>query len=301
MTEILDSLGIEFAENEPLSKHSTFRIGGKADVAVYPKSKEELRSVIRLCIDKGIKYAVIGNGSNLLFSDNGYRGAVIFTKKLVGSSIEEKDGYALISAHCGDSLGGISRKAYLEGYSGLEFCFGIPASVGGAVYMNAGAFGSEISCVLVSAQLYDAKADQFRELSAGELDLSYRHSRFMNDDMLICVGATFKVYKGNGEEIKARMDEYKAKRMSSQPYDMASAGSYFKRPEGYYAAKLIDDAGLKGLRVGDAEVSKKHAGFIVNLGEATAEDVLRLAELVKNTIYEKYGVTLESEVRYVEE
>lgn len=301
MIDALVNNKIEYRQNEPLCRHSSFKIGGCADIAVFPKTEDELVLALEACVSSGIKYTVIGNGTNVLFADNGYRGAVIFTKRMLGVSVEEGDGMACFTAYAGASLASVANSAAELGYEGLEFLHGIPASVGGAVAMNAGAFGSEVSDVLVSARVFDIKNNLFNDLLPNELGLSYRHSLLMNDKTLLCTKAKLLAKKGNREEIKAKMEEFKQKRLSSQPYTSASAGSYFKRPEGYYAAKLIDDCGLKGLSSGAAAVSEKHAGFIINLGGATAADVLALADKVKDSVYKKYGVMLEPEVRYIEE
>ena len=250
---------------------------------------------------KKIKYTVIGNASNVLFSDLGYRGAVIFTRRLSGVEIDETDEGAYFTALAGTPLAHIANTAAELGYTGFEFLHGIPATLGGAVFMNAGAFGFEISEVIKKVRVYDAKERSFNDLSPNVLDFSYRHSLFMNDETIACVGARLFAKKGNREEIKAKMEEFKQKRLSSQPYTSASAGSYFKRPQGYFAAKLIDDCGLKGLKVGNAEISQKHAGFIVNTGGASAADVLSLASAVVEAVRQKYGITLESEVRYIGE
>lgn len=301
MTELLLKNGIEYKTDEPLDRHSTFRIGGNADIAVFPKNEREIAITLDACTSQCVKYTVIGNASNVLFSDEGFRGAVIFTKRLVGVEIEETEDGACFTAFAGTPLAHIANLAAEREYEGLEFLHGIPATLGGAVFMNAGAFGSEISELLKSVRVYDTKNKMFIDLSPDKLDFSYRYSLFMKDSNIVCVSAKLFARSGIQKDIKTKMEEYKQKRLSSQPYTAASAGSYFKRPEGYFAAKLIDDCGLKGLRVGNAEVSQKHAGFIVNLGGATAKDVRALAAKVAEAVYEKYGVSLESEVRYIEE
>ena len=301
MNEYLLKHGIEYKTSEPLSKHSSFKIGGKADIAIFPKNENELALTLCACASKGIKYTVIGNATNVLFSDKGYRGAIIFTKRFVGVEIEETDDGAYFAALCGTPLAHIANLAAERGYSGFEFLHGIPATLGGAVYMNAGAFGFEIADVLKSVRVYDVKNNTFNDLLPNALELSYRHSKLMDNESMLCVSAKLFAKKGDVGEIRAKMEDFKQRRLSSQPYTAASAGSYFKRPDGYFAAKLIDDCGLKGLRVGNAEVSKKHAGFIINIGGASAADVLDLASRVAQAVREKYGVSLESEVRYIEE
>ena len=301
MNEYLLKNGIEHKTKEPLSRHSSFKIGGNADIAIFPKNEQELALSLEACASKGIKYTVIGNATNVLFSDNGYRGAIIFTKRFVGVEIEQTCDGAYFHALAGTPLAHIANLAAERGYSGLEFLHGIPATLGGAVFMNAGAFGFEIAETLKKVRVYDVKNNSFNDLLPDMLNFSYRHSSFMNDGSIVCVGATLFAQKGNTSEIKAKMEDFKQRRLSSQPYTAASAGSYFKRPEGHFAAKLIDDCGLKGFRFGNAEVSTKHAGFIVNIGGATASDVLELALRVSDVVREKYGISLESEVRYIEE
>ncbi len=304
MTELVRELsrcGIEYKTDEPLCRHSSFKIGGAADIALFPTNQTELVSVIRLCGEFGVKYTLVGNGSNILFSDEGYRGAVVFTKRMTSFTLEEKEDVAYIKAACGASVARMAKFAAERGYSGLEFLCGIPATVGGAVCMNAGAYGSEMADILLNARIYDTQNKEIITLSSDELGLSYRHSCLTHDPSLVCLEAELRLCIGKADEIKERMEELKKKRRTSQPCEFASAGSFFKRPVGYFAAKLIDDAGLKGTRVGDAEISKKHAGFIVNLGNASAKDVLALSELVVNKVYEKYNVLLEREVRYIEE
>ena len=297
----LSLLGVEFYNDYPLAPHSSFKIGGAADIAVFPKDIDELRDSVLLFRSLGIKYAVFGSASNVLFSDKGYRGAVIFTKNISSVDVLDDGDATVFKVGCGVSLSALANKAAKMGRSGFEFLHGIPGSVGGAVYMNAGAFGSEISDVIVSVLAYNTETDETITLSGEDCIFSYRHSIFQHHSSLICVEAQMIARQANADEILARMKEYKDKRMSTQPYSEASAGSFFKRPEGLFAAKLIDDCGLKGERVGGACVSQKHAGFIVNLGGATACDVLALAERVRKTVYEKYGVLLEMEVRYIEE
>jgi UDP-N-acetylmuramate dehydrogenase len=237
----------------------------------------------------------MGNGSNTLFSDGGYDGLVISTERLRAFSFEGERVICL----AGVSLPLLSKKAAELGLSGLEFACGIPAYIGGAVYMNAGAHGGEMSDVVLSTRAYDAESDKVFDIVGGDNLFSYRHSVYSKKTSLVCLSSELLLKPDKSEEIKARMREYTEKRRSTQPIEMASAGSFFKRPEGYFAAKLIDDCGLKGLRVGNAAVSEKHAGFIVNLGAATAEDVLLLSELVSDRVFAKTGIRLEREVKYV--
>ena len=299
MKELLHKLSeakVEVRKNEMLSRYSTFKIGGVADVIAFPDSTEKLTAAIKAAKDMGMPYEVVGNGSNMLFPDNGYRGLIVVTKNIKDISFKE-DGSVFCG--CGAMLPALSAAACDRSLSGLEFACGIPGSVGGAVFMNAGAHGGEISGVLRSSVAYDTKNDTVVTINADEHLFSYRHSIYADNRALVCLGAELALSPSDKEEISAKMRENTEKRRSSQPLSSPSAGSFFKRPEGYFAAKLIDDCGLKGYRVGNAAVSEKHAGFIVNLGGATAKDVLRLAEYVADKVYAEFGVRLEREVRYI--
>ncbi len=298
MTELeglLLSADTEFKRDLPLSSLSTFRIGGTADYAVFPDSADKLIRAIRALRTCGVSFEVVGNSSNILFSDDGYRGAVISTRKIANARIE---GDRLICG-CGAMLPAISRLAADNSLSGLEFACGIPATLGGAVVMNAGAHGSEISRMIVRCAAYDTEGDRVIELTAEECGFSYRHSIFSENPALVCLEAEFELRIDREHAIKERMKEYSEKRRGSQPLDKPNAGSFFKRPEGYFAAKLIDECDLKGYRVGGACVSEKHAGFIVNLGGATCADVLAVAEHVSKTVFEATGIKLEREVRVI--
>lgn len=292
---ILENSGIYFEKNIPLRDHSTFRIGGVGELAIFPSTAKELILAISVCKELDIPCRIIGKGSNLLFSDGHLSGAFIFTERLSKITVENN----LITAEAGASLAALSSKAAENSLTGLEFAKGIPGSVGGAVYMNAGAYGGEISSTLVSSIAYDTETNTLVTLSNADHDYSYRHSIYMKKN-LICVSATFSLENGDKTEIENKMKDYAKQRREKQPLDLPSAGSYFKRPEGHFAGKLIEDCGLKGLSVGGAAVSEKHAGFIVNLGNATADDVLTLEEKIKKAVKEKYGVTLSREVRKVD-
>lgn len=299
MKELLRKLSeakIEARENEMLSRYSTFKIGGAADIIALPDTAEKLTFAVKAAKDMGVPYEVVGNGSNILFSDNGYRGMIVVTRNIKEISFYE-DGRAFCG--CGTMLPTLSSAASDRALSGFEFACGIPGSVGGAVFMNAGAHGTEISDCLRSSIAYDTETDSIITLCADEHLFSYRHSVYADNRALVCLGAEFALSLSNKEEISAKMRENTEKRRSSQPLSNPSAGSFFKRPAGYFAAKLIDDCGLKGYRVGNAAVSEKHAGFIVNLGGATASDVLCLAEYVCDRVYAEFGVNLEREVRYI--
>lgn len=278
-----------------LSCHSTFRIGGKADLAIFPKDARELIEAIRLCRNFEIRTTVIGNGSNVLFADDGFRGAVIFTRRMRDFS-NETDGFR---ASCGTSLAVLANAARRRELTGLEFAWGIPASVGGAVCMNAGAHGGEMSQIVTETDCYDSDRDTFLTIRGNEHDFGYRTSIYEKSPQLILLSARVVLQKGDRDEIDANMKGVLVKRRVTQPLDLPSAGSAFKRPKGLFAAKLIEECGLKGCHIGGAEVSKKHAGFIVNRGGATACDVLALTEHIQETVFRKTGVMLEPEFRVI--
>ena len=285
---------IRFAENEPLSAHCTFKIGGPADVFVQPETEEQLCRVIALCKACDVKYYLLGNGSNILFADEGFSGVVIDVSAL-DAEIAVED--TVLTAGAGVRLAALCKAALKHGLSGLEFAYGIPGTVGGAVYMNAGAYGGEMKDVLTTVR-YLAAEGEVREVPAAELDLRYRHSIFEENSGCI-LSAQFALTPGEPEVIRAKMDELMAKRLDKQPLDKPSAGSTFKRPVGAFAAALIDQCGLRGYRHGGAAVSEKHCGFVVNLGGATCADVLALCEEVRTIVKEKTGYDLEKEIRVV--
>lgn len=295
LEKLLSDAGVDFKRGVRLSNISSFRIGGEADYMLFPDTAEKLVRSLRAIKTCGIPFAVVGNTSNVLFSDDGFGGAVITTKKISDIRFDGK------RVFCGGGamLPVISRRAAENSLSGLEFACGIPATLGGAVFMNAGAHGNELSDILKKSTVYDIEKDKIVELSADELGFSYRHSILADNPNLVCLDATLELSRGDTDEIKAKMKEFSDKRRSSQPLDKPSAGSFFKRPEGYFAAKLIDDCGLKGYSVGGAAVSDKHAGFIVNLGGATCADVLTLAEYVSRRVFDETGIKLEREVRLI--
>ena len=295
LKSLLEKCNIKFCEKYDLSKCSSFRIGGMAELAVFPKSRIELIEAIALMDDANVRCEIIGNASNVLFSDAGFDGAILFTG---GVSDYCFDGTKL-TCSCGASFTGMAKKAADMGLSGLEFAYGIPGTVGGAVYMNAGAYGSCVSDVLVSSLVYDRKTREVFKLTGEKHLFDYRRSIYMDNSSFICLGATFDLSEADSSEIYAKMDEYISSRKEKQPLEYPSAGSYFKRPEGYFAGKLIDDCRLKGFCVGGAAVSEKHAGFVINLGGATAADVLNLEEEVKKKVWETFGVELEREVRII--
>ena len=299
-SRLLYEKNVEFYKDVLLSDISSFKIGGAADYIVYPDTEEKLMFAVNAAKLLGIKCTVVGNTSNILFSDKGYSGMVLVTRKLSKISFEEKQGDYVLICGAGAMLPAVSKAAAERELCGFEFACGIPGSIGGAVYMNAGAHGGQISDILISSRAYDIKQNSIVELSLADHDFSYRHSRYMEQDELVCLGANFSLTKGNKAEIIEKMKEYNLKRRTSQPLSMPSAGSYFKRPDGYIAAKLIDECGLKGYRIGGAAVSDLHAGFVVNLGGATSADILSLEKFIRDKVYSETGVTLEREVRFVE-
>lgn len=286
--------------NEPMKLHTTFKIGGPADYYVKPTDVIQLKKLTELFNNHSIPYYVIGNGSNLLVSDDGYRGAIIrIYDKFTGYEVlpDSDDERTLVSVRAGMSLVKLGRELSELGLTGFEFASGIPGSIGGAVVMNAGAYGGEIKDVLVSAKVMD-KDGNISELSKEELKLGYRTS-IMDEKELIVVEVTLALKHGDKEQIRKTMVELSRRRIDKQPLEYPSAGSTFKRPEGYFAGKLIEDAGLKGLAVGGAKVSDKHAGFVVNTGKATAADVIELTDKVVEAVYEQFNVKLKLEVRKV--
>ena len=286
--------GIPFRENEPLAAHCTFKIGGPAQLFVQPQTEQQLCSVAALCKEQAVRYYLLGNGSNILFADEGFAGVVIDISAL-GSDIAVEGN--MLTAGAGVRLVALCRAALEHGLSGLEFAYGIPGTVGGAVYMNAGAYGGEMKDVLTVVR-YLTTEGKVVQASAAELDLSYRHSIFEENGGCI-LSAQFALQPGNAADIRAKIDELMAKRVDKQPLDKPSAGSTFKRPAGAFAAALIDQCGLRGFRHGGAAVSDKHCGFVVNLGGATCADVLALCDEVRAIVKEKTGYELEKEIRVV--
>lgn len=286
--------------NEPLKKHTTFRIGGAADLLVTPQSEEQLIKLFKYIKENCIRYVIIGNGSNLLFSDEGYRGIVVKIGSELSSieAIPCEDGM-IINAGAGTLLSKLALFACENSLTGLEFASGIPGNVGGAVLMNAGAYDGEISQVLVRSTYLDCENLSVCTKNFDEHDFSYRHSSYENDGYLI-LSASFLLKKGNKEDILSKMKDLNNRRITKQPLEFPSAGSTFKRPAGFFAGKLIEDANLKGYTVGGAKVSEKHCGFVINTGNATCEDVLGVIKYVQNTVFAKFGVELETEVKIIE-
>lgn len=295
--EEIKRLNIEtIKEDESLSKYTTFKIGGSARVLIEAKSDEEVLKLVRLFDEMKEDYLIIGNGSNLLITDTGIERPVIVLDKNF-AHIERIDEVTLY-AEAGASLKSLANKALDLGLGGLEAISGIPGTVGGAVYMNAGAYGSEIKDVVTKIRYI--KDDSIAELDASEANFAHRRSIFQEKGYII-LGAYFKLEKKDKKDIEEEQRDYTQRRKDKQPLEYPSAGSVFKRPEGYYASKLIEDAGLKGLSVGGAMVSKKHSGFIINTGNASFDDVVTLIEKVKAIVLEKFAVSLEEEIRIINE
>lgn len=292
---VLGSDNIEV--DEPMSKHTTFRVGGLADYYLTPHSLDELVKVRQICKENKLPYFIIGNGSNLLVSDNGYRGAVIQLYRNMSDIVVEDE--TRIRAKAGAMLSAIAKTALKNRLTNMEFASGIPGTLGGAVTMNAGAYGGEMKDILVSVTVLDHE-DQIRCLSVDELDLGYRTSVIKKEGYIV-LEAVLELEKGEPAKIQALMNEFKEKRVTKQPLEFPSAGSTFKRPEGYFAGKLIMDAGLAGYQVGGAKVSEKHCGFVVNAGGATAADVYQLICDVQAKVKEQFDVTLEPEVKLLGE
>lgn len=295
--KVVDIVGEENVHtDEPMSRHTTFRIGGNADYFVKPGNADEVAAVIAVCREYNIPYFILGNGSNLLVSDDGYRGMIINIMDNMDSVTV--DG-RIITAQAGAMLVRVSVMARDNALTGLEFASGIPGTIGGAVYMNAGAYGGEMKNVVKTVRAID-EYGRIYELDSEKMDFSYRHS-IVEERKLIVLEVTLELEHGSREAIDDRMKELAEARRSKQPLEYPSAGSTFKRPEGYFAGKLIMDAGLRGYSVGGAQVAEKHCGFVINKGEATASDVVELIRDVQHDVDDKFGVTLEPEVKMLGE
>ncbi len=295
--KVVDIVGEENVHtDEPMSRHTTFRIGGNADYFVKPGNADEVAAVIAVCREYNIPYFILGNGSNLLVSDDGYRGMIINIMDNMDSVTV--DG-RIITAQAGAMLVRVSVMARDNALTGLEFASGIPGTIGGAVYMNAGAYGGEMKNVVKTVRAID-EYGRIYELDSEKMDFSYRHS-IVEERKLIVLEVTLELEHGSREAINDRMKELAEARRSKQPLEYPSAGSTFKRPEGYFAGKLIMDAGLRGYSVGGAQVAEKHCGFVINKGGATASDVVELIRDVQHDVDDKFGVTLEPEVKMLGE
>ena len=294
--ERLTAQGVKVLREEPMREHTTFKIGGPAELFIVASNEEDAAMAIRTCREAEIPLRTLGNGSNLLVPDEGLRGAVLWTGEAFGG-VSLLEGNRIVCGS-GVSLMSVCRFALQHSLSGLEFAFGIPGSAGGAAYMNAGAYGGEMKDVLVSCRHLDEQGHA-GEFSGEDLKLSYRASVYTGGAFLI-TQLTLSLKTGDQAEIKDKMDDFLNRRKTKQPLEYPSAGSIFKRPEGYFAGTLIEQCGLKGRRIGGAMVSEKHAGFIVNAGGATCSDVLRLIELIQQEVLRKTGVSLQCEVRVMQ-
>lgn len=299
MKTFYDSLvekNIKVLKDEPMKNHTTFKIGGNAKYFVLPKDENEIIFALIEAEKFDERVLVLGNGSNMLVSDNGFDGVIIH----IGEEMSKTEllGDNVIKAQSGALLIRVCREALSNSLSGMEKLFGIPGSVGGGLYMNAGAYGGEMKDVVFSAEYID-EDKKLKSISADDMALSYRHS-FFSDKRVIITSVTFKLKKGNKDDIKSEMDKYMQLRKDKQPLEYPSAGSVFKRPEGYFAGALIEECGLKGKKIGGAQVSEKHAGFIVNAGNATQKDVTELIALCRETVFRQKNVMLESEIKIYE-
>ncbi len=297
-TEVLNKYklnNIPFEINEPMSAHTTFRIGGPADVYARPQTVDSFVLALKIAKEENVRFFVLGRGSNLLFSDDGFKGVIISTENLKKITV---DGNRIYS-ECGVTLTTLAQKARDASLAGLSFSYGIPGFVGGAVFMNAGAYGGQISDVLIKSTYYDVKNDRIGTFVGEEHNFGYRESVYREAPDKIILSAEFELMNGDCEVIRAEMEDYMERRRSKQPLEYPSAGSVFKRPVGYFAGKLIEDCGLKGKRIGGAMVSEKHAGFIVNAGGASASDVFDLINYIKSEVHSKFGVELVCEMIYV--
>lgn len=292
--DLADKHGFSYTENEPLSKHTTFKIGGNAEMFVTVSDKAQLKAIVSACSENEIPLFVIGKGSNLLISDDGMKAVVLsLDGEFKDIALEENT----ITCGAGVNLARLCTFALNNALAGLEFAYGIPGSVGGAAYMNAGAYGGEMKDVVKSVTHITPQGD-IVTLSSDQLDLSYRHSVYKTTNDII-VSVTMELESGNADEIKEKMDDFMNRRKTKQPLEYPSAGSVFKRPEGNFAGTLIEKCGLKGKTIGGAQVSEKHAGFIINIGGATCEDVMNLISFVQKTVKEKTGYFLEREIIHI--
>ena len=294
LLNIIDKEDIKL--DEPMKKHISFRVGGPADILVKPRTEEQLSKVIRLLKEENVPYIVIGNGSNLLVKDGGIRGVVIeISNNFNDFNIDGN----IVNIQSGALLSFVGKAVLRAELKGFEFAAGIPGTLGGALAMNAGAYGGEMKDIVKSVRLMDEDGN-ILDFTNEQMEFSYRRSILSRENYIV-LSAQVELEKGNYDDIKATMMDYTQRRVTKQPLSLPSAGSTFKRPEGYLAAKLIDDCGLKGLTLRDAQVSEKHCGFVVNLGNATAKDILDLMYIVKSTVKSKFGITLEEEVKILGE
>lgn len=296
LIKLFNELKCEYAENEPMSRHTTFKIGGNARLVVYPESEEQICAIVKCARANNIRLLTVGKGSNLLVSDEGIDACVMILDEHFAEIKLVDD--ETVFAGAGAMLIRLCRFALENSLSGLEFAYGIPGSCGGGAFMNAGAYGGEMKDVLYKCTHIDSNGER-GFLEGDDLKLSYRHSAYYDNNCII-TGLYLKLKKADKADIRAKMDDLLSRRRDKQPLEYPSAGSTFKRPEGYFAGALIEECDLKGKSVGGAMVSTKHAGFVINTGNATCSDVLALCELCSNTVYEKKGVKLEMEIRVTE-
>ena len=300
LRQALQERALPFAEQEPLAAHTTFQIGGPAAFWCTPKTNDQLRETLRLCRQNGVRTYLLGNGSNTLFADEGYDGAVIDLRGLnePPKAEPQPDGITRLTAGAGVTLGRLCAAAQQQGLAGLAFACGIPGTVGGAVYMNAGAYGGEMKDVLETVTFLNSEG-AVQTLPAAELALGYRTSLFEKHPDWCILSASVRLHPGDSAAILAEMQDYLQRRKDKQPLEWPSAGSTFKRPQGAFAGKLIEDCGLRGFTVGGAQISEKHCGFVINRGGATCADVVSLTDQVKAIVLQKTGYTLEREIRVV--
>lgn len=282
--------------DEPMKTYTTFRVGGPAKWMAAPEDEQQLRIILKTCKETHTPYFVLGRGSNLLVSDNGFDGVVINLRKHFNTITTNKE-KKTITAEAGASLPVVSQAALAAGLTGLEFAAGIPGTIGGGLFMNAGAYGGELKQIVTEAAVMTPDG-RIREVPNEEMELGHRLSCFMRTGETI-LSVTMKLSDGDPEAIKAMMDDFNARRRDKQPLEYPSAGSTFKRPTGYFAGKLIEDAGLKGFSVGGAQVSEKHAGFVINTGNATASDIWNLCQEVRKKVFAQFGVALEPEIQMI--
>ena len=282
--------------NESLKDYTSFKIGGTANLVVFPNNKENLAGLMKIIKEYKINHILLGNGSNVLICENNFDGVVVVTSQMNNIRVDGESIYA----DCGVSLNKIANFAKENSLSGLEFAYGIPGTLGGAVYMNAGAYGGQISDVVYLSEYIDTEPLEVKTISAEQHEFTYRQSFFNKNKDLIILSSVLKLKRGDISEIEAAMDKNMSARKEKQPLEYPSAGSVFKRGDGYYAARLIEDCGLKGCSVGGAQVSEKHAGFIINRDGASFSDVVNLIEHIKSVVYEKTGNMIECEVKIIE-
>lgn len=292
MIEALSATNIVFLRNEPLRFYTSLQIGGPVDILAKPTSIREIQTLVELAKKFAVPYAILGNGSNTLVLDEGMHGMVILLSHNF-SSIERSG--CLITAQAGASLLEVCKYALHQNLAGMEFAYGIPATVGGAMYMNAGAYGGEMKDIVVSCTFLN-EHNELETLPIAQLEMRYRHSYF-SDRRCIVLQVTFALQPGKAEDISALMEDYMERRVTKQPLEYPSAGSTFKRPANHYASAVIDQCGLKGASIGGAQVSSKHAGFLINANQATSDDILALVDHVKQVVFEKTGLTLECEMK----